>query len=194
MTSEITRPSLLVRVRDPADEAAWRDFEQRYRDLILRYCRASGLQQADAEDVRQAVFLNLAQALRGFRYDSARGRFRGYLHRVVRNAVHRHFRRAAAPAGPLDSRVPDEGVGEERDERWEREWMFHHYRLALATVRATFEPQSVSVFERLVQGASVVEVARETGLSEAAVHKIKQRVRDRLRELIEQQLLEEDPS
>ena len=50
-----TRASLLIRLRRPADEAAWREFDAAYSELIVRYCRRLGLQLADAEDVRQLV-------------------------------------------------------------------------------------------------------------------------------------------
>ena len=46
-----TRASLLSRVRDPENDAAWREFEATYRDLIIRYCRARALQVADAAQV-----------------------------------------------------------------------------------------------------------------------------------------------
>ena len=51
------------RMRDHQDDEAWREFERRYRDLIVRYCLKRGLQRNDAEDVRQMVLLNLARQL-----------------------------------------------------------------------------------------------------------------------------------
>jgi hypothetical protein len=38
VTPSTTRISLLDRVRDPADQAAWRAFDIRYGELILTYC------------------------------------------------------------------------------------------------------------------------------------------------------------
>ena len=52
-----TRPSLLVRVRDPADRAAWQEFVEIYRPVILRIARQKGMQAADAEDVAAEVVL-----------------------------------------------------------------------------------------------------------------------------------------
>ena len=43
-----TRPSLLMRVRDAADEAAWAQFVPLYAPLIYGYARKSGLQDAAA--------------------------------------------------------------------------------------------------------------------------------------------------
>ena len=73
MRYESTHPSLLTRVRDPADRVAWREFEARYGPLIVGYCRSLGLQLTDAEDVCQEVMLSLSHALPGFRYDQETG-------------------------------------------------------------------------------------------------------------------------
>lgn len=190
-----TRASLLSRVRDPSDAVAWGEFDAAYRDLIIRYCRAKGLQVADAEDVRQLVMLSLSRALRTFEYQPARGRFRGYLYRTVRNAITQHIARPKNRPDPIDhielamhASDDEEAV----DALWEREWMDHHYRLAMKTVRETFDPRSVDVFDRLLAGASVETVAGDFGMSTQAVHKVKQRIRDRMTELIRDQVLEED--
>ena len=76
---------------------------------------------------------------------------------------------------------------------WEREWIHHHLRLAMQTLRDTFEPRSLEVFERLLGGDPVKQVAADLGLSTSAVHKIKQRVRHRLKKLVSAQDLEDDP-
>jgi len=195
MDAETTQPSLIVRVRNSADQSAWREFDRKYRDLILRYARARGLQSADAEDVRQIVMTNLAKGLRGFEYEPKRGRFRSYLGIVVRNAVSQHFRRPGVAARALDTAVlatteADEASGS--DELWEQEWVRHHYRLAMATIRETFEPRSVDMFDRLLAGDSADAVAADFDTTSQAVHKVKQRIRDRLKELIARQVCEED--
>ena len=195
MGSETTQPSLLSRVRDPADDTAWREFDTKYRELILRYCRARGLQTSDAEDVRQIAMANLAKSLRSFEYKPACGRFRGYLGQVVRSGISRHFRRPNEQARALDTNVllsveaDDAG---DADEVWEREWVKHHYRLAMQTVRVAFDPKSVQIFERLLAGRSVSQLASDFQTTTQAVHKVKQRIRDRLKELIADQIEEED--
>ena len=194
MNSE-TRPSLLLRLRDPHDHAAWREFDERYRGLILRYSCARGLQPCDAEDVRQLVMMGMAHALKGFHYDPARGRFRDYLRRSVVHAIYRNQRGARANAeaerGRAITDTPDPGASA-LDLEWEREWMLHHYRLALRTARASVEPRSVEIFERLLEGQSEVEAAHEFGVSIDAVHKVKQRMRDRLKGLVASQIDEEN--
>ncbi|MGD2111247.1 MAG: sigma-70 family RNA polymerase sigma factor, partial [Phycisphaerae bacterium] len=157
MTSESrpTRLSLLSRVRDPANDEAWREFDETYRELIVRYCRARGLQLADAEDIRQTVMLQLSKSLRTFQYQPELGRFRHYLGRAVRNAIIEHTGRPKKRPQPVDTDVlaanaADEAEGS--DALWEREWIDHHYRLAMQTIRTTFDARSVEVFDRLLDG------------------------------------------
>lgn len=195
MGSDSTRPSLLSRLRNGTDETAWREFEARYRDLIRRFCRRRGLQAADVEDVSQLVFLALARALQGFRYDPARGRFRDYLARVTQNTIH-HL--VSCPQ--RDVRLLDAGVlesltsvtNEAPDAAFEEEWTQHHFRLAMRSVRARSKPASLEVFERLLSGQSVADVARALELTDDAVHKIKQRIGERLRQEIERQVRDEE--
>jgi RNA polymerase sigma-70 factor (ECF subfamily) len=187
---QTTRLSLLERLRDPADVAAWRDFDRRYGDLIVRYGRLRGLQLADAEDVRQVVLLNLSRTMPRFRYSPERGRFRSYLGRVVQHAIWR--RRPDGASGRLDMNEDVAAARPALDEAWEQEWVRHHIRMAMEELRRTHEPRALEVFEDLLRGESVVSVAREHGMSVEAVHKIKQRVRDRLKAIIAGRVRQED--
>ena len=62
----------------------------------------------------------------------------------------------------------------------------------MQTVRATFDPKSVQMFDRLLAGDGVKRLASEFQTTTQAVHKVKQRIRDRLKELIADQVKEED--
>jgi RNA polymerase sigma factor (sigma-70 family) len=191
-----THPSLLSRVRDPSNTAAWRQFESLYRELLVRFCRRRGLQLADAEDIVQIVLTNLSRSLPGFVYDPARGRFRDYLFRCARNAIAQWATRPKLAAQALDSgaevRAPSDPPDPADAAAWEQEWVAHHYRLAMLTIRETFEPKSVEIFERSIGGAGVAELAEEFGMSQQAVHKVRQRIKARMEELIAEQVKEED--
>lgn len=126
-----------------------------------------------------------------------RGRFRSYLGAIVRNVIVDQMNCPDSARGTVDGdegqlcEVPDAHVSES-DERWEQEWVNHHCRLALATIRRTFDPRSVETFEALLGGASVESVASDRGMSVDAIVKIRQRVRARMQELIENQIRDED--
>ena len=82
----------------------------------------------------------------------------------------------------------DEGI----DGLWERAWVRHHYRLALDEIRRVCEPKTLAVFDRLVAGSAVKQVAAMFDMSEDAVRRVQQRVRDRLRTVIARQIRLED--
>lgn len=199
---ESTHPSLLERLRDTDDEAAWREFCSKYRPLLVRYARSRGLQTADCEDVAQLVLLSLSRALRGFRYDRGRGRFRDYLGRAVANAVATHL---AAPERPvavtdelLDSLTgegpdgPSPTNGRHVDTLWEREWIRHHYRMAMIRIGRQFQRKSLAIFEELLRGETVAAIAQRHGTTQQAVHKIKQGIRDRAQTYIAEQIRDEE--
>lgn len=191
MNLDTTSASLLVRVRDTADHAAWHEFDQRYRELIARYAASRGLQAADVEDVQQNVMLSLCSALPGFRYEPGRGKFRSYLGWIVRNAV---VRRQQARAGQIQTSMEALLAASNPSEicaDWEREWMNHHFRRALARMQGV-DAGTLSVFQRLLDGGSVEEVARDLQMSVDAVRKARQRTRARLEALVAEQIREED--
>ncbi len=189
---ELTRASLLSRVRNVSDEGAWREFEALYHDLLVRFCRRRGLQEADASDVVQTVMASLVKSLPGFVYDRTRGRFRDYLYRCADNAIGRWSQNRAARPTQGEIALESEGSPAEQEAAWEEEWMAHHYRLAMKTIRRTFEPKSVEIFDRSIAGETVAELAAGTGMSEQAVHKVRQRIKARMEQLIAAQVAAED--
>ncbi|MBI1304511.1 MAG: sigma-70 family RNA polymerase sigma factor [Phycisphaera sp.] len=202
MTIPPTQLTLIARLQDPKDQEAWQRFEARYRELVVRFSTRQGLQPTDAEDVAQTVFGALFRAMPRFTLDAAKGRFRSYLFRVVRNEISRVRARESRPAGAAAALPIVEGVVAGGDARraqvaelseraFEEEWINHHYRIAMAEIRRTFAPESVAIFERLMRGEPVEAIARDCATSTQAVHKVKQRIRDKMKALVEQQIAEE---
>jgi hypothetical protein len=82
--SPVTRPSLLVRIRDSRDAQAWCQFVDIYAPLIHGYARKHGLQDADAADLTEDVLGIVARSIPKLEYDPKRGSFRGWLFTIVR--------------------------------------------------------------------------------------------------------------
>ena len=64
--TQSTRPSLLLRIRDPRDSEAWQMFVDTYLLMIYRYGRRMNLQDADAADVSQEGLSEIARCIRTF--------------------------------------------------------------------------------------------------------------------------------
>ena len=56
-----TRASLLFRLRDPQDHEAWVEFVTLYEPVVYRLLRRHGLQDADAREVMQELFLAVSR-------------------------------------------------------------------------------------------------------------------------------------
>jgi RNA polymerase sigma-70 factor (ECF subfamily) len=82
-----TRASLLLRLRNPQDEAAWAEFVRLYVPLVYGYARRQGLQDADAADLSQDVLRAVAGAVGRLEYDAERGSFRNWLFTVLRRKL-----------------------------------------------------------------------------------------------------------
>lgn len=192
-----TPPSLLMRVRDPSDQAAWAEFDQRYREWLIRYFRRRGVPFPDAEDLVQRVFAALVRSLPQFIYDPQQGRFRNYLFRCAQNALRawggcpdRNHRALDASNAPSSGADADDDPAAARV--WEEEWVAHHLRLALSVLRAGAPARDVQILERSMAGAAVAELARDLGMAADAVYKARQRIRHRLEQLVAAQIAEED--
>src|SRR6266852_2792530 len=94
-TGSLTRPSLLRRIRNPADTEAWQAFVDVYGPLIYRHGRSKGLQDADAAEVTQEVLLQVCRSIQQFEYSPERGRFRDWLGTVTQNKIRRFFHKEA---------------------------------------------------------------------------------------------------
>src|SRR4051794_34890005 len=82
-----TNPSLLGRLfHNPTDQQAWAEFVDRYGRKIYTWCRQRNVQDADAQDVTQAVLVRLAQRMPTFAYDHTRS-FRGWLRTLTQHAL-----------------------------------------------------------------------------------------------------------
>jgi RNA polymerase sigma-70 factor (ECF subfamily) len=78
----------LVRIRDPNDKEAWRQFVQVYASVVYGFARQRGLQDADAADLMQEVFRAVAVSISRLDYDPGRRSFRGWLFTVTRNKLY----------------------------------------------------------------------------------------------------------
>jgi RNA polymerase sigma-70 factor (ECF subfamily) len=188
---------LLARLANPKDCAAWQQFVELYGSLVYGFARQRGLQDADAADLTQEVFLAIAQSAGRWHYNPGRGSFRGWLYGLTRNKIATFLRgRRAQPVGSGDSNtyvrlterpspMPD------REVVWEQEFQQQLVRLAARQIQDSFAPTTWMAFWRTaVEGKCGAAVAEELGLSVGAVYVARSRVLSRLTDRVREMLVE----
>jgi RNA polymerase sigma factor (sigma-70 family) len=188
-----THASLLIRLRDPADEGAWFEFTEIYGPLVRRIARCRGLQDADAEDLTQEVFRAVARAIERYDPDPDKGSFRGWLSRIARNLIiNLVAARRRHPQGTGDTDVL-RLLEDQPDPTGEDSAVFeaeHQRRLILwAAERIRGElPEAAwqAFWQAGVEGRPPKEVAEALGMSLGTVYQYKSRAVVRIRREIEQ--------
>lgn len=180
-----TRATLLERVRDPRDDAAWEEFFALYAPLLRSYALGFGLSVTDAEDIRDQCLSIVVQRIENFRYDRAKGSFKGWLHRIARDKLRDELRRPRKGRAEtaLLAALPDEGEGP--DEIWERHWRAEHLRFALAEVLREQDGSGRELALLLLdEQLSAAQIAQRRGWSTNQVYKARSRLLADLRRVL----------
>ncbi len=197
-SSPETRASLLIRVRNPADQAAWYEFVEIYRPVILRLARQKGMQEADADDVAQQVLVAVAKAVEQREHDPKRAKFRTWLNRVAHNAI----------LNALTRGRPDRGAGGSNLLPALRQHASHNgpdsdllrlerrreiFRWAARQVRKEFQQETWEAFwQTAVEGRAIDAVASELDRNPGAIYAARSRVMRRIREKVAEYEQESD--
>ncbi len=177
-----TPSSLLERLRQPFEPEAWARFVALYTPLIYSWARRVGLQEPDAADLVQDVFVTLLRVLPTFAYDREQS-FRKWLRTVTLNRWRKDRRRPQhRVVQGQEGRVDAVAVGADPEACWEAEYRQHLVDRALHLMRTDFEEATwKACWETAAVGRPAAEVAAELGLSVGAVYAAKFRVLNRLR-------------
>lgn len=174
-----TSVSLLERLRQRTDSAAWERLVRLYTPLLMYWGRRLGLQDEDSADLVQDVLVVLMQKLPEFQYQPGKS-FRGWMRMVLLNKWRDRPRRAVA--APLDTAVQPAAPADS-DVLEEREYRLYVLGRALQLMQSDFEAITwTACWESVVCGRPAAEVAKELGISANSVYVAKSRVLDRLRQ------------
>ncbi len=185
-----TRASLILRLRDAEDVAAWDEFVGIYSPIIARVASRLGLQPSDSENVLQEVLLRVARSVTHWLERKDRGPFRAWLQRIARNeTVNLLTRRATRPFvqlssddGSFESIVDEQGLSEELTLEYEREV----FLWAAEQVRESVAPKTWQAFWLThVEGQSIEDVAQQLGVRPGHIYFGRCRVMNRLKQTIQ---------
>jgi RNA polymerase sigma-70 factor (ECF subfamily) len=178
-----TPSSLLERLGQPFEPEAWARFVALYTPVIFAWGRSVGLQEQDAADLAQDVFVTLLAVLPTFTYDHQQS-FRKWLRTVTINKWRKGRRR---PQQASAQGLPEPAtLDPDLEECWEAEYQQHLVSQALRLMRTDFEETTWrACWETAALGRPAADVAAELALSVGAVYAAKFRVLSRLRRELE---------
>ncbi len=193
MSDSTTRPSLLIRLKNDGDNAAWSEFDAIYRPMLRRVARARGLNQADVEDVVQHCLLAVVQHIKSFEYDRSRGRFKGWLCTLINNRVRSLYRDRPKPEIGASIFEAAQQRESSPDEEFERAWMEEHLRFALEQIKREITPVAYGAYRRhVLDGDEVEAVCTAYSLTPGQLYKVKWRVTQKLQARLRDLLLSDD--
>jgi RNA polymerase sigma-70 factor (ECF subfamily) len=180
-----TRRSLLGRLKDWRDDLSWQEFFDTYWQLIYNVALKAGLTPDEAEDAVQETVISVAKAMKDFRYDIARGSFKGWLLQLtgwrITNQFNKRARHEPEDADATEPGDPAAGIEEtvdpELERLWNEEWEQNLFRTALQRVRRQINPKQFQIFDLYVlRQTPVKQIQRFLSVSAAEVYLAKHRV------------------
>lgn len=177
-----TRHTLIKRLQNQHDQSAWELFVETYQAYIYVVLTRAGVSHDEAIDLRQDILVKIWKALPEFDYQPGKAKFRTWLSLVIKNTAYSHF----SSRGSEQARITkyftktDDDSPTEIEVVMEDEWKNYISTLALKKVEQNSNPQNVTIFKRMLAGATSKELAKEFGLKENSIHRVKNRIRDKL--------------
>ena len=183
-----TNTTLLLGLKDLRDETAWRQFDRRYRPLILNVACRLGLQDSDAEDAAQETIAAFIDAYRQEKYDKDKGKLRVWLYGIARHKIRDILRKRSRGEKPItDKTDATQFINQVEDTHiesaWEEEWEKAVLRQVLEEVRQQINPQMFeSFYLYALEQWPAKRVAAHLQISEDLVYQNKRRTLLKLRE------------
>ena len=181
-----TRHSLIARLKDPGDQAAWDEFVEIYRPVVFRVGIQKGLQPADAEDVAQQVLVSVSKAVENWTPDADRAKFRTWLNRIASNAAINALTRGKPDQGTGDtnfqklvSQIPDSNGP--NSQLIQLEIRRESFRVAARQIESEFHPETWQAFWlTAVEGLTAETAAQQLGKKTGGIYTARSRVMKRL--------------
>ena len=172
-----TRKSLLLRASNPDDHEAFEEFVYYYEKFIFMILRKLGVDHTQLNDVQQELLLKLWKNLSKFKLDHERSSFRGWLCVIIRNEVSAYFKKFNKKNKIDTSTLLDESHESELDAIIEEEWMSYITTIAIKKMESHFDGNAMKVFQLVLDGYTISQIAQKLDLKESSTYVIRTRVK-----------------
>jgi len=181
--SQHTSYTLLERALDLGDDSAWQTLDQQYRQYIYYLLHRLEVASDEIEEYTQLVMVGLTSKLKN--YDNTKGKFRAWLHVVVRNEVIENYRKAQARARLMERytqalRDDKDAATFELDTLITEEWETYLINKALEKLKEMVSEKAIRVFELTREGCSVQEITEALSITTDSVYTIRMRIKKQL--------------
>lgn len=187
-----TRASLILRLQNAADVAAWDEFVRIYSPVVYRVAIGRGVQAADAQDIVQEVMLSVARSVSQWLERTDRGSFRAWLLRIARNQSFdlinaRATRSLGIDGSEAEKLLADLAAREELSTELDLQYERGLFRWAAEQVRDSVAEHTWQAFWLTrVEGLSVEEAAIRLDVRPGNIYFARSRVMARIRERVNQ--------
>lgn len=178
MLSQTSTTLLNSLLKEPADQAVWQTFCERYGPAVFRFARRRGLDETDSDEVVSDTLATFFEAYRAGRYDRTRGRLRTWVFGMAMNKV-RELRRRGARDRPVDSleHMATEPATESADPDFDADVERTLAWQCLEVTRRRVAPLTYQAFDLYaIKGRPAQDVARMLGIDPSMVYVAKSRV------------------
>jgi RNA polymerase sigma-70 factor (ECF subfamily) len=189
MSADDTRFSVIYGVTQKNPER-WREFDAIYRPMLFAYLRKHKLEESEANDIVQDIFVKLLAKIDT--YDRTRCKFRSWLFSVAHNTLIDYARRRASQQKAVEGWLAQAATADPADSvLMAEEWLrFHREKIlehALKKVKARNSSKLWTCFEqRLLRNRPAGEVAELLNIQPAAVYTYASRVLKQVRAVCEE--------
>lgn len=180
---ELTRITLLESVRQAQSGEPWEEFVRVYDGLIASWLRSQGVNDADADDIRQEVMQAVIKDIPNFQHSGRPGAFRAWLRRITANRMRRLWQKRQR-SGSGSGRVDVSEIANQLEDdssrltlAWDRDHDQFVLNRLLGMLQGRFSHQSLTAFRRLAIAQEPVEqVSSELGMTVGAARVAQHRV------------------
>lgn len=181
-----TSSSLITQLQQ-LDPERWRIFVRLYTPLLQYWIRRHGVPRSAQEDLLQEILVSISAGIQKFSRREANGTFRGWLRTMVqrRAADYRRSLSAQVSTTSIDLLTIPANTLEADDVQAEQQ-AFEELRIrAMELARQSCTENSWQMFwQTVVEGRPTADVAKDFGVSAAAVRMARGRVLNLLREFL----------
>lgn len=183
-----TTTRLLEGLFDPANDGVWREFDARYRPILVAFARRLGLSEADAHDAAQDTLVRFVEEYRQGKYDRSRGRLRSWLVTIARYRVIDIQRAGVVRREMVHGSAVENQLDEQRlSAIWDAECRASILRRAISELRtrSRMDPRTIRAFELIaIDRLEPSIVAHELGMKTEDVYLAKHRALEKLQQIV----------